>query len=285
MKIHIARVVAAFWLLVLSLTSMTLAQTNVTTTGGTVNTVPLFTPTTTNIQSSIVTQTGTSAINVHGKLNLPASATATASAGKASRPEAFTASAFNSGTAAAVAQNFQLQAEPANNNTASPSGTLNLLYAAGTATPAETGLKISSKGIITFAPGQTFGGGAFCIAEGGGFGSGGTTFVAPAFTVPAENKCSAWSGFTKTATTVILNTSGAACLSSTGKTLTVSVSSLDPEDLGSNPTSMAASDYIQLTRASSTGTFTGGTDQGEFAGSADQVTCTSSLLTLPDSHD
>jgi hypothetical protein len=282
MKIRIARVVAAFWLLVLSLTSLTLAQTNVTTTGGTVNTLPLFTPTTTNIQSSIVTQTGTSAINVLGKLNLPASATATATAGKASRPEAFTASAFNSGTAAAVAQNFQLQAEPANNNTASPSGTLNLLYAAGTAAPAETGLKISNKGVIIFAPGQTFpGGGAFCIATAGGFGSGGTTFVAPSFTVPAVNKCTPWSGFTKTASTVILNTSGAACLSSTGKTLTVSVSSLDPAFLGTNP----ASDYIQLTRASSTGSFTGGTDQGQFAGSADQVTCTSGLLSLPDIHD
>ena len=280
MKIHIARVVAAFWLLVLSLTSLTLAQ-NVTTTGGTVNTLPLFTPTATNIQSSIVTQTGTSAINVLGKLNHPASATATSTAGKASRPEAFTASAFNSGTAAAVAQNFQLQAEPANNNTASPSGTLNLLYAAGTAAPAETGLKINNKGVITFAPGQTFpGGGAFCIATAGGFGGGGTTFVAPSFTVPAVNKCTPWSGFTKTASTVILNTSGAACLSSTGKTLTVSVSSLDP-----NFSTTPLSDYILLTRASSTGSFTGGSDQGQFAGSAHQVTCTSGVLSLPDTHD
>jgi hypothetical protein len=71
MKIHIARVVAAFWLLVLSLTSLTLAQTpaqtnpatssNVTTTGGTVNAIPLFT-TATNIQSSILTQTGTTGL-------------------------------------------------------------------------------------------------------------------------------------------------------------------------------------------------------------------------------
>ncbi len=282
MKIHIARAVAAFWLLVLSLTSLALAQTNVTTTGGTVNNLPLFTPTATNIQSSIVSQTGTSAINVFGKLNLPASATATATAGKASRPEAFTASAFNSGTAAAVAQNFQLQAEPANNNTASPTGTLNLLYAAGTAAPAETGLKISNKGVITFAPGQTFpGGGPFCIATAGGFGGGGTTFVAPGFTVPAQNKCTPWSGFTKTASTVILTTSGAACLSSTGKTLTVSVSSADPNFLGTNP----ASDYIQLTRAASTGPFSSGTDQGQFAGSADQATCTSGLVSLPDIHD
>jgi len=282
MKIHIARVVAAFWLLVLSLTSLSSAQTNVTTTGGTVNTLPLFTPTANNIQSSIVSQTGTSAISVHGQLNLPASATATATAGKTSRPEAFTASAFNSGTAAAVAQNFQLQAEPANNNTASPSGTLNLLYAAGSAVPAETGLKISNKGVIIFAPGQTFpGGGPFCIATAGGFGGGGTTFVAPGFTVPAQNKCTQWSGFTKTASTVILNSSGAACLSSTGKTLTVNVSSADPAFLATN----SALDYIQLTRASSTGSFSGGTDQGQFAGSADQVTCTAGLLSLPDVHD
>lgn len=291
MKIHIARVVAAFWLLVLSLTSLTLAQTpaqtnpatssNVTTTGGTVNAIPLFT-TATNIQSSILTQTGTTGLNVLGKLTLPAAGVATAAAGKNSRSEGFVASAFNSTTSTAVAQTFQLQAEPAGNNTAAASGTLNLLYGSGTAAATETGLKISNKGVITFAPSQTFPGGApFCIATAGGFGNGGTTFVAPGFTVPAENKCTPWSGFTKTASTVILTTSGAACLSTTGKTLTVSVSSADPAFLGTNP----ASDYIQLTRASSTGSFTGGTDQGEFAGSADQVTCTSGLLSLPDIHD
>lgn len=280
MKIHIARVVAAFWLLVFSLTSLTLAQTNVTTTGGTVNAIPLFT-TATNIQSSILTQTGTTGLNVLGKLTLPATGVATAGGGKNSRSEGFVASAFNSTTSSAVAQTFQLQAEPAGNDTAAPSGTLNLLYGSGTATPTETGLKISNKGVITFAPGQTFpGGGTFCIATGGGFGNGGTTFVGPSFSVPAQNKCTSWSGFTKTASTVILNTSGAACLSTTGKTLTVSVSSADPSFF-TNP----VSDYIQLTRASSTGTFTGGTDQGQFAGSADQITCTSSLLSLPDIHD
>ena len=291
MKIHIARVVAAFWLLVLSLTSLTLAQTpaqtnpatssNVTTTGGTVNAIPLFT-TASNIQSSILTQTGTTGLNVLGKLTLPAAGVAMAAAGKNSRSEGFVASTFNSTTSTAVAQTFQLQAEPAGNDTAAASGTLNLLYGSGTAAATETGLKISNKGVITFAPSQTFPGGApFCIATAGGFGNGGTTFVAPGFTVPAENQCTPWSGFTKTASTVILTTSGAACLSTTGKTLTVSVSSADPAFLGTNP----ASDYIQLTRASSTGSFTGGTDQGEFAGSADQVTCTSGLLSLPDIHD
>ena len=288
MMIQIARVVAAFWLLVLSLTSLTLAQmpvnpatSNVTTTGGTVNTIPLFT-TSTNIQNSILTQSGTTALNVLGKLTMPATGVATSAAGKNSQPEGFVASAFDSSTSTAVAQTFQLQAEPAGNDTAAPSGTLNLLYGSGSGALKETGLKISSKGVITFASGQTFpGGGSFCIATAGGFGSGGTTFVAPSFTVPAVNKCTSWSGYTKTASTVILNSSGAACLSSTGKTLTVSVASADPEFFGTTP----QSDYIQLTRASSSGMFTGGTDQGAFSGSAVQITCTSDLLTLPDIHD
>jgi hypothetical protein len=291
MMIQIARVAAALWLPILSLTSLTLAQTpdqvnppatsNVTTTGGTVNTIPLFT-TSTNIQNSILTQTGTTGLNVLGKLTLPATGAATSAAGKNSRPEGFVASSFNSSTSTAVAQTFQMQAEPAGNDTASPSGTLNLLYGSGTAAPTETGLKISSKGVITFAAGQTFpGGGSFCIATSGGFGNGGTTFVGPSFTVPGANKCTPWSGFTKTASTVILSTTGAACLSTTGKTLTVSVSSLDPDFFGTT----AVTDYIQLTRASSSGTFTGGTDQGQFGGSADQITCTSDLLTLPDTHD
>ena len=256
-------------------------SSNVTTTGGTVNTIPLFT-TSTNIQNSILTQTGTTGVNVLGKLTLPATGAATSGGGKNSRSEGFVASAFNSSTSAAVAQTFQLQAEPAANNSSAPSGTLNLLYGSGTAAPTETGLKISSKGVITFAASQTFpGGGSFGIATAAGFGSGGTTFVAPSFTVPAVNKCTTWSGFTKTASTVILTTTGSACLSTSGKTMTLNVSSADPDFVGTNP----AADYIQLTRASSSGTFTGGTDQGEFAGGADQLTCTSDLLTLPDIHD
>jgi hypothetical protein len=61
---------------------------DVTTTGGTVDAIPLFS-TATNIQNSLLTQTGTTAINVGGKLNLPATGTATATAGKNSRPETF----------------------------------------------------------------------------------------------------------------------------------------------------------------------------------------------------
>lgn len=128
---------------------------NVTTTGGTANTIPMFT-TATNVQNSILTQTGTTTINVRGKLNLPALGTATATKGYNSEPNDFVASVYNSGTATAVAQTFQLQAEPFNNDNSTASGTLNLLYGSGTASPAETGLKISNKGLITFATGQTF---------------------------------------------------------------------------------------------------------------------------------
>jgi hypothetical protein len=222
------------------------------------------------------------ATTLRGDTTLLRTGAPTTAAGTPSRLLIFSAGAINSATSGLVKPSFQWRAEPTGNNTTSPNATLNLLSSNGIAAPAETGFFINPNGTIHFAPGQTFSaGGSFCIATGGGFGGGGTTFVEPGFAVPAVNNCTSWSGFTKTASTVILNTSGAACLSSTGKTLTVSVSSLDPAFFGTNP----VSDYIQLTRASSTGTFTGGTDQGQFNGSANQVTCTSSLLSLPDSHD
>ncbi len=154
------------------------AASSVTTNGGTVNAIPLFT-TATNIQNSILTQTGVTAVNVAGKLNLPAQGVATATAGKFSRPESFVASAFNSSSSIAVPQTFQFQAEPAANNTAAPYGTLNLLYGSGTAAPAETGLKINNKGIIAFATGQTFPGTGkgtiTSVIAGTGLTGGGTT--------------------------------------------------------------------------------------------------------------
>jgi hypothetical protein len=154
------------------------AASNVTTTGGTAGVIPVFT-TSTNIQNSIVTQTGKTAVNVAGKLNLPSNGTATATAGKNSRPQDFVASSFSSSAGAAVAQTFQLQAEPAGNNSASPSGTLSLLFGSGTSTPAETGLKITSKGLISFATGQTFPGtgkGTITgVTAGTGLTGGGTT--------------------------------------------------------------------------------------------------------------
>jgi len=147
----------------------------VTTSGGTVNALPLWT-TATNVQSSAITQTGsgatakigigttapTTALDVHGgsvirgTFVLPATGAATASEGKASQPENFVASSFSSATSTPVNQTFQWQATPANNNTSNPGATLNLLYGLGATAPAQTGLRIGPKGMIGFAPGQTF---------------------------------------------------------------------------------------------------------------------------------
>ena len=93
---------------------------------------------------------------IRGIFTLPATGVATAVTGKNSQPENWVASAFNSGRSTAVTQTFQLKAEPVGNNTATASASLNLRFGQGTNAPAETGLKISSKGIFTFVAGQTF---------------------------------------------------------------------------------------------------------------------------------
>jgi hypothetical protein len=143
---------------------------------GTTNFIPLWTDSTGDLGNSVVFQSGSGAtakvgINtttpasaldvkgsetVRGTLTLQTTGPSTASGGKNSQPLDFVASAFNSSTSTAVNQKFQRQAEPAANNTASPSGTLNLLYGLGATAASETGLKIGSKGLITFAAGQTF---------------------------------------------------------------------------------------------------------------------------------
>jgi hypothetical protein len=84
---------------------------------------------------------------------------ASASSGFNSNPFDFAASSFNSTANAAQKQTFRWQAEPVGNDTTTPSGKLNLLFGANGATPTETGLSIANNGIITFAAGQTFGGG------------------------------------------------------------------------------------------------------------------------------
>jgi hypothetical protein len=285
------------------------AGATVTTTGGTGNNLAKFSGASTIVNSILfdngtevgigttspsatLTVNGTVVVDGSSSYNgyLQLSPTGTANSSKANNSQLFKmfASVFNSSSKTAITPHFEWQVEPTGNNTSTTGATLNFLASPSSATAAETGLFINTNGTIHFAPGQTFpggtgGGGApMCIAVGGGFGGGGTTFVAPGFTVPAENNCTPWSGFTKTAASVILTTNGAACLSGTGKTLTVSVSSADPSFF---PAGSQVSDYIQLTRTSSTGSFTGGTDQGQFGGGADQVTCTSSLLSLPDIHD
>lgn len=174
-------------------------SSTVTTSGGTVNAVPLFT-TATNIQNSILTQTSTTAINLAGKLILPSTGTATASKGDYSQPLDFVGSAFNSGTSTAVNQKFQLQVEPTGNDTATASGTLNFLYGSGTAAPAETGLKINSKGLVVFATGQTFPGAGtltgVTTASGSGLTGGGTSGTLPLslLSTCTANQILKWSG-------------------------------------------------------------------------------------------
>jgi hypothetical protein len=152
---------------------------------GTVNFIPLWTSTS-NIANSVLFQSAASpfrigintttpattldvkgAGTIRGVLALPATAAATAAKGANSQPLNLVASAFN--TTAAVNQTFQWEAEPAGNDTATPSATLNLLFGAGATKPAETGFHIASNGLITFAAGQTF--------PGGGGGSGTVTSV------------------------------------------------------------------------------------------------------------
>jgi hypothetical protein len=142
---------------------------------GTADFIPLWTSTS-NIADSVLFQLGTGATakvgvgtttpastldvkgsgTIRGTLSLPATGTAAASAGANSQALSLAASAFNSSTSAAVNQIFYWLAQPADNDTATPSGTLNLLFAEGTGAPAQTGLHIANNGQITFATGQTF---------------------------------------------------------------------------------------------------------------------------------
>ena len=122
-----------------------------------------------------------------------------------------------------------------------------------------------------------------CIAVNGGFGNFGTTFVGPSFALPAKGTCAPWSGFAKTATTVILTTSGAGCLSSDGKVLELNLSSANPNWVG---TGQFQADYIRLCPTGVSGCpLGGGFDFANVGGPANLVTCTASLLQLPSTHD
>jgi hypothetical protein len=130
-------------------------QLSSTITGsGTANTLAMFTGSST-IGNSLITQSGGAAV-IGEALQVPALGTATSSTGFNAQPFDSLASAYNRSTKAAVQQHFRWQAEPVSNNTSSPSGKFNLLFASGAGSPAETGLSISSKGIFSFASGQTF---------------------------------------------------------------------------------------------------------------------------------
>jgi len=173
---------------------------------GTVNFLPLW-DTTSDIVSSALFQLGTGStakvgvnnttpvstldvkggVTVRGTLGLPAAGVATAAAGKNSEPLNLVASAFNSTSSTAANQVFQWLAEPAGNDSSTPSATLNLLFGSGTTKPTETGLRIASNGQVTFAAGQSFPGGAGTVTNvatglgllGGPITTTGTLSIAP----------------------------------------------------------------------------------------------------------
>jgi hypothetical protein len=148
------------------------SATTVTTTGGKSGYLPQFSGTSTILDSILyATSTGvgvgdvpnsTAVFDVNGKsiwrglLNISRAGNATSSTGYDSYPLFFQASSYNSNTKAVTSPEFQLQAEPTGNNTASPAGTFNLLYNANGGTPTETGLSFNGSGIIHFSSGQTF---------------------------------------------------------------------------------------------------------------------------------
>jgi hypothetical protein len=142
----------------------------VTTPGGTAGYLPVFSGATT-IDDSLLFQSGSSlgintnapaatldvrgTIAAHGLLTLESAGVATATAGTNSQALEFQAGAYNSASHSAAYPLFTLQAEASGNNTSAPGATLHLLYANGTA-PVETGFSIGPKGLVQFAPGQTF---------------------------------------------------------------------------------------------------------------------------------
>jgi len=150
------------------------AVTSNSTSGGTLDYVPLWTPDGLTLGNSILFQSGTGTtakigVNsippqatldvggseiVRGLLRLPPIGTATSTAGANSQGLAFQTSVFSSTTGSAVLPRFQIMAESSGNNTATPGARLNVLY--GVSTLANTGLSIASSGKITFAPGQVF---------------------------------------------------------------------------------------------------------------------------------
>lgn len=124
--------------------------------------------------------------------------------------------------------------------------------------------------------------GTFCVASNSGFGSGGTSYIAPSFTLPTINHCVPWSGFAKTASTVVLFSTGVACMANNGKVMTLSIFNTDPAFLGAG---VSASDQIVLCPTGTTACPISGQDQGEFGGKAAEQICTAALLKLPATHD
>jgi hypothetical protein len=108
-------------------------------------------------QSSTVTgfSSAVQGFQSNGAITATPASAATSSAAQNSPLLELGASAYNSGSASAVAQTYAWQTQVSGNNTASPTAKLALLFGSGTG-PAATGLSIASNGVINFSPSQTF---------------------------------------------------------------------------------------------------------------------------------
>jgi len=237
---------------------------------GTTDYLPLWTNSTT-LGNSVLFQSGTGSTakvglnttspataldvngagTVRGTLSLPATGTATATTGKNSQPASLQASAFNSITNTAVNQTFNLQAEPTGNDTSSPSGKLNLLFASGSGSPAETGLSIAGNGRITFAAGQTFPGTGTITGvttpSGSGLTGGGTTGT---LTLSLEKTC---------ATSQLLEWNGSSwvCSSAGTGTITGVTAGTDLTGGGTSGTVTLNLDITKVPQLNAANTFTG----------------------------
>jgi hypothetical protein len=124
----------------------------------------------------------------------------------------------------------------------------------------------------------------FCVAVGGGFGGGGETFVGKEFITPGAGQCKPWAGIVKAGSTVVLTSTGAACLSDDALLLTLTLHSQDTDFLGPGAESI---DLIQLCPKGATGCPVAQQDISSsfFTGTAAIVGCTASLSSIPSSHD
>jgi trimeric autotransporter adhesin len=187
---------------------------------GTQNYIPIWTDNTGDLGNSILYQSGSGStakigINeksplftldvngqelVRGLMEMGTTNYANPTKGYNSNPFNLESSAYNSGTKKYTLNHFQWQAEPVGNNTTTPGATLNLLYGTDPTSPAETGLKLSSTGLFTFASGQTFPGTGtitgVTTSAGSGLTGGGTSGT---LNLGLTNTCSAnqilqWNG-------------------------------------------------------------------------------------------
>jgi trimeric autotransporter adhesin len=178
---------------------------NVTTTGGTAGYLPEFSGATTVVDSPVFvsganvgigTATPTAVLDVNGTelvtgaltanggetvggtLEMAPLGTATATTSYDSQTLKLYSSAYNSTSKAAVNPRFGWQARPTGNNTAAPSGTLNLLSSNTNAAPAPTGFSFNLNGTINFATGQTFPGADITgVVNASGYNLGGSSFA------------------------------------------------------------------------------------------------------------